>query len=160
MTKYGDIRLRGVLPADLPVFFTQQRDSVAVQMAAFTAKDPDDRPAFDAHWTRILADETVTVWTVLAGDEVAAHVLTYEDDGRTEASYWLGREYWRQGVATTALAVLLDTIPNRPLYSRAAKDNAGSLRVLTKCGFVIAGAERGFANGRGEVIDEVLLMLR
>jgi RimJ/RimL family protein N-acetyltransferase len=48
----------------------------------------------------------------------------------------------------------------RPLYARAAKDNIASLRVLEKCGFTIAGYERGFANARGEEVEEVVLELR
>ena len=48
----------------------------------------------------------------------------------------------------------------RPLYARAAKDNIASLRVLEKCGFTIAGYARGFANARGEEVEEVVLELR
>ena len=46
-----------------------------------------------------------------------------------------------------------------PLYARAASDNAASIRVLTKCGFRIAGEGRGFAHGRNEETDEVVLRL-
>jgi RimJ/RimL family protein N-acetyltransferase len=45
----------------------------------------------------------------------------------------------------------------RPLYARAARDNVASLRVLEKCGFVQVGTSRGWANARGEVVDEILL---
>ena len=38
-----NIELREVAPADLPLFFENQRDPEAVWMAAFTAKDPNDR---------------------------------------------------------------------------------------------------------------------
>jgi RimJ/RimL family protein N-acetyltransferase len=74
-------------------------------------------------------------------------------------SYWLGKEYWGKGIATEALGLFLGIIEERPLYARAAKDNAASIRVLEKCGFVISGCERGFANARGEEIDEVVLVL-
>ncbi|NEE38241.1 GNAT family N-acetyltransferase, partial [Streptomyces sp. SID7982] len=33
-------------------------------------------------------------------------------------------------------------------------------RVLEKCGFVVTGTDRGFAQARGEEIDEVLVTLR
>jgi L-amino acid N-acyltransferase YncA len=42
----------------------------------------------------------------------------------------------------------------------AAKDNVASLRVLEKCGFTVVGYEKGFANARGEEIEEVILELR
>lgn len=43
------IILREVIDSDLPFFFEQQRDPPAVHMAAFTAKDPQDKSAFEAH---------------------------------------------------------------------------------------------------------------
>jgi RimJ/RimL family protein N-acetyltransferase len=52
----------------------------------------------------------------------------------------------------------------RPLYARAAGDNAASIRVLTKCGFRIVGEGREFAHGEfahgcNEETDEVVLRL-
>jgi RimJ/RimL family protein N-acetyltransferase len=47
----------------------------------------------------------------------------------------------------------------RPLYARAASDNAASIRVLRKCGFLIVGEGRGFAHGRNEETEEVVLRL-
>ena len=41
------IDLRSVDKNDLPVFFEQQLDPDANRMAAFTAKDPYDREAFE-----------------------------------------------------------------------------------------------------------------
>jgi RimJ/RimL family protein N-acetyltransferase len=46
-----------------------------------------------------------------------------------------------------------------PLYAGAASDNAASIRVLAKCGFVLVGEGRGFAHGRNEDTDEVVLRL-
>ena len=48
------VALRPVEDADLDALFDQMRDPEAVRMAAFTAEDPDDRAAFDAHlaWRR------------------------------------------------------------------------------------------------------------
>jgi len=45
------------------------------------------------------------------------------------------------------------------LYARAASDNAGSLRVLQKCGFKAVGTEKSFAAGRNEDIEETILRL-
>ena len=47
----------------------------------------------------------------------------------------------------------------RPLHASAAFDNAGSMRVLEKCGFQKVGLERAFANARGAVIEEVVFVL-
>jgi RimJ/RimL family protein N-acetyltransferase len=79
--------------------------------------------------------------------------------GERQVTYWIGREYWGRGAATAELREVLDAVRDRPLHARAAADNGGSIRVLEKCGFVVTGNDRGFANARGEEIDEVLLTL-
>lgn len=154
-----DIRLRDVEAADLPAFFEQQLDPEANRMAAFTTKDPADEDAFRAHWDRLLGSETVVRRTVLLDGQVAGHVLSFEQEGKREVTYWLGKEYWGRGVATGALQEFLGHETTRPLYARAAKDNAGSIRVLQKCGFEITGEDRGFSNARGEETEEFILML-
>lgn len=158
----SDVLLRDVMESDLPIFFDQQLDSDANNMAAFTAKDPADRDAFTAHWRRILGDETITIKTVLFDGHVAGHVLSYEDEefGQPEVSYWIGKNYWGKGVATKALSAFLSHLKVRPLYARAAKDNVASLRVLEKCGFTLCGEGKGFANARGEEVEEFILRLR
>jgi RimJ/RimL family protein N-acetyltransferase len=87
-------------------------------------------------------------------------VLSYEEDGKPEVSYWIGKEYWGRGIATWALADFLVHINRkRPIYARAAKDNLASLRVLEKCGFKIIGEDKGFANARNGEVEEYLLEL-
>lgn len=153
------ISLREVQPNDLPVFFEQQCDPLAVRMVAFTAKDPDNRAAFDAFWARITANPTVFIRTIVYQDQVAGSVLKYEDEGHPEVSYWLGREFWGKGIATLALRQFLQIVTARPIYARAASDNLASIRVLEKCSFRLVGESTGFANARGCEIPEVLMVL-
>ena len=154
-----EIVLRPVEPSDLPIFFLHQCDPDAVTMAAFTAKEPSNRAAFDAFWARIMADESIVIQTILHQGQVAGSVLKYDDDGKPEVSYWLGKEFWGKGIATQALAAFLQIQTLRPIYARAAKDNLASLRVLQKCGFKITGEDRGFANARGQEVAEYTLRL-
>jgi len=151
--------LREVRDDDLPVFFDNQRDPEALQMAAFTSKDPADRTAFDAHWARIRTKDDILIRTIVVDGRVAGSVLSYVMEGEPEVSYWLGREFWGRGIATVALAEFLKLQTARPIFARAAKDNAGSLRVLEKCGFEIIGDDKGFAEARGREIEEFLLQL-
>lgn len=158
---YTDISLRDVLEDDLPTFFTYQLDPEANAMAAFTARDPTDREAFMAHWRRILADPTTINRTIVADGEVVGSIASYEDAGHLEVTYWLGKAYWGKGLATQALNLFLTQVnPTRPMYARAAKDNIGSLRVLEKCGFIIVGEDKGFANARGHEVEELHLRLQ
>lgn len=155
-----DILLRDVIMSDLTIFFDQQLDTDANYMAAFTSKEPANRDAFMARWTRILEDEAIAVQTILFNGHVAGSVSIYEDEkGRPEVTYWLGKLYWNKGVATRALSAFLDQQKIRPLYARAAKDNIGSLRVLEKCGFTRIGEDKGFSNARGEEVEEFILRL-
>ncbi|MFD4977292.1 GNAT family N-acetyltransferase [Streptomyces sp. NPDC058424] len=151
--------LREVHDSDLPVFFRQMNDPEALRMAAFTPKDPADHEAFEAHWRRLRASPVV-LRTVLLDGDVVGSAAVYGEPGEREVTYWVDRAYWGRGVATAALRALLAEVPERPLYARAAADNAGSLRVLAKCGFRESARARGFAEARGEEIDEVVLSLR
>lgn len=56
----AEVALRPVNDADLDALFEQMRDPESVRMAAFTAKDPDDRAAFDVHMAKIRASPEVT----------------------------------------------------------------------------------------------------
>ncbi len=154
-----DVALRDVREADLDAFFVHLQDDGAVWMAAFTPPDPSDREAFDAHWRRLLADDTVLARTIEVDGAVAGHIASFDMLGDRELTYWLDRAVWGRGVGTGALKAFLELERTRPLHARAASDNAGSIRLLEKCGFVRVGTERGFATARNEEIDEALLRL-
>jgi RimJ/RimL family protein N-acetyltransferase len=155
----SDIVLRDVTPADLDGLFEFGRDPAAVQMAAFTHKDPSDRAAFDAHWARLFADATIRKKVVLLDGAVVGSIASWGRLGERELTYWIDRAHWGKGIATKALAALLREETTRPMLARAAKDNAGSIRVLEKCGFKLVEEGRWFANARGAEIDELLLRL-
>jgi RimJ/RimL family protein N-acetyltransferase len=128
--------LREIREDDLDVLFEQQREPEAVAMAVFPARE---REAFDAHWRRILADEALVAFVIDVDGEVAGNVVSWEQDGRRLVGYWLGREYWGRGLATAALAELVQQLEVRPLHAWVAATNGGSIRVLEKCGFVRVG---------------------
>jgi RimJ/RimL family protein N-acetyltransferase len=148
----GDVRLRDVAEDDLPILFEHQREAEANRMAAFPARD---WKAFVAHWTGILADDSVIKTTVLVDGKVAGNIVSFERDGRREVGYWIGRRYWGKGIATGALAAFLGQVSTRPLYARVATHNVGSIRVLEKCGFT----EDGRATSPGDDIEEAIMKL-
>ena len=49
--------IRTVEPDDIAIFYDQQDDPVASEMAAFPVRD---RSAHEAHWAKILANDAVT----------------------------------------------------------------------------------------------------
>ena len=152
--------LREVEGRDVAAFFEHLQDTEARRMAAFTPEDPSDALTFAARWERIRSDPTMTARTIEVDGRVAGHVACFVRDDDLEVTYWLGREFWGRGIATRALSAFLDEVVGRPIHARAAEDNVGSRRVLEKCGFEACGRGRGFAHGRGEEIDELLLVRR
>ena len=154
-----EVSLRDVRDGDLEAFWAFTSDERAQHMAAVTRGYHYDRAAFDAHWDKVRSDPAVIVRTVLADGEVAGHGAIFGPAGEREVTYWVGRAYWGLGVATATLSALLGLERARPLHAHAAADNTGSIRVLQKCGFVITGHGRIFAQARDEEIDEVALTL-
>ena len=80
--------LRDVAEADLDVFYEQQLDPDATAMALFPARD---REAFDAHWRRLLADDSVVKRTIVDEGAVAGNLGVWAEEGRLYVGYWLGR---------------------------------------------------------------------
>jgi RimJ/RimL family protein N-acetyltransferase len=155
----ADVALRPIEDADLDALFDQMRDRESVQMAAFTAKDPNDREAFDRHMATVRTSPDVTMRAVSRAGHLVGSIASFIVEGRTEVTYWIARSAWGQGIASQALALFLDTVSVRPLYARAASDNVGSLKVLRKAGFRVVGVEVSYANARNIEIEETVLRL-
>jgi RimJ/RimL family protein N-acetyltransferase len=155
----GQLVLREIEDRDLGVLFEHSRDRDAIRMAAFTSPEADDRTSFERRWARLRSDGSTTNRVVEIDGRVVGHIASFDLEGHREVTYWIGREDWGRGIATRALQEFLQLEATRPLYAQAASDNAASIRVLTKCGFLIVGEGRGFAHGRNEETDEVVLRL-
>jgi len=155
----NQVLLRAVRADDLPVFFTHQSDLVAVQMVAFSRWEPGNRAAFDERWRHIQTDPGITARTILLDDRVVGHLVCFPYEGDQEVGYWIARKYWGRGIATRALALFLQDLPMRPLHARVVHDNAGSRRVLEKCGFAQIGLEVAFAEARKQEVAQIVFRL-
>lgn len=158
-----DVVLRDVEERDLPVLFEHQADPLAAEMAVFPSRD---RAAFMAHWGRILSQRgsqrgpegAPIAKAIVVGDRVAGNVCCWAMEGMRLVGYWIGREFWGQGIASAALARFLDEVTARPLYAHVARANAASIRVLEKCGFHKHGTDKGTV--RGVEVDEIIYVRR
>ena len=61
------------------------------------------REAFDAHWQRLLAEDSLIKKTIVHDGQVAGNIGCWEQDGRRLIGYWVGKEFWGRGLATRAL---------------------------------------------------------
>jgi RimJ/RimL family protein N-acetyltransferase len=128
-----NIRLRPVIETDLPIFFEQQLDQEAVAMSAYPAKDKGE---FMRHWEGILKNKAVIARTIISKDKIAGHIICWKE-GKYEqrVGYWIGRQFWGRGIATSALREFVAEVRIRPLYAEVANHNVASKRVLEKNAF-------------------------
>jgi RimJ/RimL family protein N-acetyltransferase len=150
------VSLRSVEDRDVEVFFDHQADPQAVQMAAFPARDEDQ---FAAHWARVRADDANVARTIVADGTVAGNICSWHDNGQQLLGYWVGREWWGRGVATRALALLVDELTIRPLYAHVAVHNIGSIRVLESCGFRRDREQEAQAPVPDDGVEELIFVL-
>ena len=124
--------MRKIKRSDLLVFYEQQLDIEALQMADFPSREKD---AFLTHWAKIMVDGSNYLRTILYNGQVAGNIVSFMMNGKREVGYWIGKQYWGKGIATNALRQFLQIVHDRPLYAYTAKHNIASQRVLQKCGF-------------------------
>jgi len=99
------------------------------------------------------------VRTVVVDGIVAGNFGSWQEDGQQLLGYWVGREHWGRGVATQALALLVDELSTRPLYAHVAVHNVGSIRVLVKCGFRRDRGQEAKAPTPDDGIEELVFVL-
>ncbi len=144
---------------DLNAFFEFQLDKEANYLAAFTAKDSNDKTAYIDKYTKFLTDPTIHMRTLKVNEIIVGSIAKFEREGDAEITYWIDRKFWGKGIATTALKDFLAIENTRPIFGRVAFDNYGSQKVLEKCGFVKIGMDKGFANARQAEIEEYIYKL-
>lgn len=130
--KMRDIRIRPVKDADIAVFFANEHEPGAAEMAGFAARP---KVVFFERWRLIRADPENCLRAVLVDGEVAGQLLLFTRDGKREVGYWLAQRFWHQGIATAAVRLFLAGVMERPLTGKIAPWNLASARVLEKCGF-------------------------
>lgn len=126
------VSLRAVEDGDLPLFFAWQADEESFRMAAVPARDAE---AFGAHWAKIRANPDSTLRTIVADGVVVGNAVSWTGDEGRMLGYWVGKEHWGRGIASTALRLYLEVDRHRPMLATVAEHNAGSRRVLEKAGF-------------------------
>lgn len=152
------VSLRPVATDDLPIFFVHQLDPEATRLAAFPSRERD---TFMKHWTEnVLGQPANVARTILVDGHVAGNIGAWTDAelGGRLLGYWLGREFWGRGVASTAVAQFLSLESARPLIGRVAQHNRGSIRVLEKNGFARVGEDR-FHLPDGTPVEEFVYRL-
>ena len=99
-----------------------------------------------------LAGEAVGGVGFVLGTDVERH--------SAEVGYWLGETVWGQGIATAALKgstrYAMTQCGLWRVFAVPFSENAASIRVLEKAGFVREGLMRRSAVKEGRILDQVL----
>jgi ribosomal-protein-alanine N-acetyltransferase len=133
------------------------------EVTRYTSIDAAREPAADgiAYLSQAFAEKREIRWAIApksTGVMVGDCGLFQINDAhsRAEVGYVLAREHWGHGVATAAMRAMLrwgfDTLELHRVEAIIHPQNAGSIRVAEKCGFVFEGTlrERTLIGGRFE----------
>ena len=90
------------------------------------------------HWEGILKNKSIVARIIIYKEKIAGHIICWKE-GKYEqqVGYWIGKQFWGRGIASSALAEFLLQMKTRPLYAYVANHNPTSKRVLEKNGFVL-----------------------
>jgi [ribosomal protein S5]-alanine N-acetyltransferase len=105
------------------------------------------------------------VWAITVDDQAIGCCGVRPDSGwlacNAEVGYWIGRAFWRRGIASDALALIsnwaLDSMPAvMRLYAPIFGWNEGSQAVARRCGYQLEARMPVSALKAGQLIDRVL----
>lgn len=150
------IKLRPVVRGDLRTLYLMQQDEAGNRMAG---TKPRSWEAFAAVWEAVLIDPQVTARAIVVGSEILGAINVFPRESHVLIGYWIEREHWGRGVASAAVRLMLGEVTRRPMYARVAAHNLGSLRVLTRNGFVEIDRRTGPETERYVACEEVTLRL-
>ena len=104
------------------------------------------------------------VWAIDVGGMAVGCCSVRQDKGwmrcNAEVGYWIGRAFWRRGIASEALRLITHwafaTLPEvTRLYAPIFALNEGSQGVARACGYVLEARMPGSAIKDGQLIDRV-----
>ncbi|MEL7253907.1 MAG: GNAT family protein [Pseudomonadota bacterium] len=101
------------------------------------------------------ADRSEDVWAIdgsrSGGAELVGLIgMERMDRDQSEIGYWIAPAFWNTGIATEAVAAIIDTNPQKAsvIFASVFQDNPASARVLTNCGFAYLGDAESFSVAR------------
>ncbi|MEP7346083.1 MAG: GNAT family protein, partial [Gemmatimonadaceae bacterium] len=123
---------------------------------------PYTRAAGEAWIAHNLAEDPHTAFVIAVEDQLAGSIGLIPGTDiyarSAEIGYWLGEEFWGQGLAADALAAFapwcFEHFNLIRLWAAVFVDNPGSARVLEKAGFVREAHLKQAAFKDGEAQDE------
>ncbi|MDN3581740.1 GNAT family N-acetyltransferase [Mucilaginibacter flavus] len=109
-----------------------------------------------------MADEIQTKFAIVINDELAGVIgIDFREDIYRKApliGYWLGEQYWGEGIMTKAVKLVVDyaftNLDIERLQAGILGNNPASMRVLEKAGFKKEGILRNGIVKKSVILDE------
>lgn len=132
------------------------------RVARMTTSIPHPLPpgTAEAFVARAMADDREEdIWAMdgikSGGAEVMGLIsLQKMDRNQSEVGYWVAPIYWNTGLASEAVAALVDANPlgNGTMFASVFQDNPASAQVLVHCGFNYLGDAESFSVARDATV--------
>lgn len=141
----SSVRLRPLKIVDAPALADEANDPQVARTLRDYFPHPysvDDALRFIERAQEITSP--VTQFVIEADGQVAGVMGIFVGEGvmrrNAEIGYWLGRRWWRRGIATAAVRQIVDygfgPLALNRVYAEVFGNNPASVRVLEKAGFV------------------------
>jgi [ribosomal protein S5]-alanine N-acetyltransferase len=118
-------------------------------MSAFAYKDGMAEEWIGTHATKLAKDESVSFAITLRSSGALVGAIGLElsvEHSRAELGYWIGKQYWGQGIATEAAREIMiygfEALGLRRIYAHHIARNPASGRVMAKIGMKHEGTLR------------------
>lgn len=88
------------------------------------------------HKLRINKEEYIYAIRSLDNCLIGCISLLFDSSEKAELGYWVGRNYWNKGYATSAIKLILDNFQSIDIYASVYNHNNSSIKILKNLGFV------------------------
>jgi RimJ/RimL family protein N-acetyltransferase len=156
-----EISLRELLPSDRDRLVSLANDENVSRYLVYTFPYPYTKP--DAEWwiSAGSKDNGATTRVIeFRGELVGLVGITPQIGWRAhlgEIGYWVGKDYWGKGIATSALKQMTDygfvSLRLKKLCAPVMSPNAASMRVVAKCGYELVGILKSEVQKAGRFYD-------
>ncbi len=158
----GTYVLRPLRPADAPAWYAYLSDPAVTRLTSYDVTSVETVARFIAAYEAGYVERRSNRWAIAdkASDLLIGTCGFYSWDtpnARAELGYDLAKAYWGRGIMTEAVRAAVrwafEQLHVNRIQATVMVGNAGSARVLEKCGFRREGTLRAYKICRGEPRD-------
>ncbi len=156
------ICLRPITEADLQTLAQFLCDEDAIFMAG-AGSGSTDVSTHIQHFKKLMEDESISMAVIISGASVVGYIAAFMRGDEREITYWIGREYWGQGIASKAVKLFLPSLQEKyvgeQIFARVVKGNKASEHVLLKAGFKATQTDKFYSDIRSTEVTETIFCI-